>query len=167
MYAETGLLFPYLQNSPQDFQQLDEFCRTQKSTASIIASPRLRWHCVYVESLAPGTGVAIFFLKAEDSVGDHLGSMLHSLGLRLKERHGCCGLSFCRGKESFHQSKENGETSTIVAIKDKPPLSTFLTEPKRGCSNGGEVFVKIRTRKSELRAVVVAIAELILWDGGS
>ncbi|KAM1084555.1 hypothetical protein ACFX15_022297 [Malus domestica] len=49
MYAETGLLFPYLQNSPQDFQQLDEFCRTQKSTASIIASPRLRWHCVYVE----------------------------------------------------------------------------------------------------------------------
>ncbi|XP_068331175.1 zinc finger protein CONSTANS-LIKE 9-like [Pyrus communis] len=33
MYAETGLLFPYLQNSPQDFQQLEEFCRTQKSIA--------------------------------------------------------------------------------------------------------------------------------------
>ncbi|XP_021826351.1 uncharacterized protein LOC110767185 [Prunus avium] len=35
MYAETGLLFPYFQNSPQDFQQLEEFCRTQKSNASM------------------------------------------------------------------------------------------------------------------------------------
>ncbi|CAL2243938.1 unnamed protein product [Prunus armeniaca] len=35
MYAETGLLFPYFQNSPQDFQQLEEFCRTQKSNASV------------------------------------------------------------------------------------------------------------------------------------
>ncbi|TQE06249.1 hypothetical protein C1H46_008098 [Malus baccata] len=90
--------------------------------------------------------------------------LLHLLGLRLRERHGCCSLSFCRGKEYLHQSKENGETSTIRTIKDKPSLSTFLTEPKRGCSNGEEVFVKIRTRKSELRAVVIAITELILWD---
>ncbi|KAM1711971.1 hypothetical protein EV2_002187 [Malus domestica] len=35
MYAETGLLFPYFQNFSQDFQQLDEFCRTQKSNASM------------------------------------------------------------------------------------------------------------------------------------
>lgn len=35
MYAETGLLFPYFQNTPQDFQQLEEFCRHQKSNASM------------------------------------------------------------------------------------------------------------------------------------
>ncbi|XP_050387792.1 zinc finger protein HD1 isoform X2 [Argentina anserina] len=35
MYAETGLLFPYFQNAPQDFQQLEEFCRNQVSTASM------------------------------------------------------------------------------------------------------------------------------------
>ncbi|XP_068316117.1 uncharacterized protein [Pyrus communis] len=33
MYAETGLLFPYFQNFSQDFQQLEEFCRGQKSNA--------------------------------------------------------------------------------------------------------------------------------------
>ncbi|KAL6127239.1 hypothetical protein ACLB2K_075280 [Fragaria x ananassa] len=35
MYAETGLLFPYFQNIPQDFQQLEEFCRNQKSNVSM------------------------------------------------------------------------------------------------------------------------------------
>lgn len=35
MYAETGLLFPYFQTTPQDFQQLEEFCRNQKSNASM------------------------------------------------------------------------------------------------------------------------------------
>lgn len=36
MYAETGLLFPYFQNTPQDFQQLEEFCRHQKFNASMV-----------------------------------------------------------------------------------------------------------------------------------
>lgn len=34
MYAETGLLFPYLQNFSQDIQQLEEYCRYQKANAS-------------------------------------------------------------------------------------------------------------------------------------
>jgi hypothetical protein len=35
MFAETGLLFPYLQNYSQEFQQLEEYCMTQKSNASM------------------------------------------------------------------------------------------------------------------------------------
>jgi len=33
MYADTGLLFPYFQNFSQEVQQLEEFCKTQKSNA--------------------------------------------------------------------------------------------------------------------------------------
>ncbi|CAK8570164.1 unnamed protein product [Lathyrus sativus] len=35
MFAETGLLFPYLQNYSQEFQQLEEYCMTHKSNASM------------------------------------------------------------------------------------------------------------------------------------
>lgn len=35
MYADTGLLFPYLQNFSQDIQQLEEYCRYQKTNASM------------------------------------------------------------------------------------------------------------------------------------
>lgn len=35
MYAEVGLLFPYFQNFSQEFQQLEEFCHSQKSDASM------------------------------------------------------------------------------------------------------------------------------------
>ncbi|KAK7320847.1 hypothetical protein VNO77_30698 [Canavalia gladiata] len=35
MFAETGLLFPYLQNFSQELQQLEEYCMTQKSNASM------------------------------------------------------------------------------------------------------------------------------------
>ncbi|KAJ7965358.1 Zinc finger protein CONSTANS-like protein [Quillaja saponaria] len=35
MYAETGLLFPYFQNFSQELQQLEEYCKTQKSNASM------------------------------------------------------------------------------------------------------------------------------------
>ncbi|KAJ7959334.1 Zinc finger protein CONSTANS [Quillaja saponaria] len=35
MYAETGILFPYLQNFSQELQQLEEYCKTQKSNASM------------------------------------------------------------------------------------------------------------------------------------
>ncbi|XP_065867975.1 uncharacterized protein [Euphorbia lathyris] len=35
MYADTGLLFPYLQNFSQDIQQLEEYCRYQKTNASL------------------------------------------------------------------------------------------------------------------------------------
>ncbi|KAE8726449.1 hypothetical protein F3Y22_tig00006858pilonHSYRG00008 [Hibiscus syriacus] len=35
MYAETGLFFPYMQNfAAQDFQQLGDYCKTQKPNAS-------------------------------------------------------------------------------------------------------------------------------------
>ncbi|CAJ1972258.1 unnamed protein product [Sphenostylis stenocarpa] len=35
MFAETGLLFPYFRNFSQEFQQLEEYCMTQKSNASM------------------------------------------------------------------------------------------------------------------------------------
>ncbi|PON72086.1 CCT domain containing protein [Parasponia andersonii] len=35
MYAETGLLFPCFQNFSQELQQFEEFCKTQKSNASV------------------------------------------------------------------------------------------------------------------------------------
>ncbi|KAK8521214.1 hypothetical protein V6N13_077329 [Hibiscus sabdariffa] len=35
MYAETGLFFPYMQNFAQDFELFEEYCRTQKSNASM------------------------------------------------------------------------------------------------------------------------------------
>ncbi|KAK6925994.1 CCT domain, partial [Dillenia turbinata] len=35
MYAETGLLFPYFQNFLQEDQQLEEYCRSYKSNASL------------------------------------------------------------------------------------------------------------------------------------
>ncbi|CAK7324165.1 unnamed protein product [Dovyalis caffra] len=35
MYAETGLLFPYMQNFSQDIQQLEEYCKYQKTNASM------------------------------------------------------------------------------------------------------------------------------------
>ncbi|OMO88387.1 hypothetical protein CCACVL1_08422 [Corchorus capsularis] len=35
MYAETGLFFPYMQNFSQDFQQFEEYCKTQKPNASM------------------------------------------------------------------------------------------------------------------------------------
>lgn len=35
MFAETGLLFPYLQNYSHEFQQLEEYCMTHKSNASM------------------------------------------------------------------------------------------------------------------------------------
>ncbi|XP_027339253.1 uncharacterized protein LOC113853022 [Abrus precatorius] len=35
MFAETGLLFPYLQNFSQELQQLEESCMTHKSNASM------------------------------------------------------------------------------------------------------------------------------------
>ncbi|KOM41391.1 hypothetical protein LR48_Vigan04g158900 [Vigna angularis] len=35
MYAETGLLFPYLQNLSQELHQLEEYCKTQKYNASM------------------------------------------------------------------------------------------------------------------------------------
>jgi hypothetical protein len=38
MFAETGLLFPYLQNYSQEFQQLEEYCMTQKFNASMVPS---------------------------------------------------------------------------------------------------------------------------------
>ncbi|KAL2550764.1 CCT motif family protein [Forsythia ovata] len=34
MYAETGLMFPYLQSFPQEVQQFDDFCSSQKPYAS-------------------------------------------------------------------------------------------------------------------------------------
>ncbi|KAI3458015.1 hypothetical protein Pfo_014678 [Paulownia fortunei] len=34
MYAETGLMFTYFQNFPQEVQQFEEFCCSQKSNAS-------------------------------------------------------------------------------------------------------------------------------------
>ncbi|XP_022723604.1 uncharacterized protein LOC111280447 isoform X2 [Durio zibethinus] len=33
MYAETELFFPYMQNFAQDFEQFEEFCKTQKPNA--------------------------------------------------------------------------------------------------------------------------------------
>lgn len=38
MFAETGLLFPYLQNYSHEFQQLEEYCMTHKSNASMVPS---------------------------------------------------------------------------------------------------------------------------------
>ncbi|KAF7816696.1 Zinc finger protein CONSTANS-LIKE 5 [Senna tora] len=38
MYADTGLLFPYFQNFSQELQQLDEYCKTHKSNASMWGS---------------------------------------------------------------------------------------------------------------------------------
>ncbi|KAK7410710.1 hypothetical protein VNO78_01715 [Psophocarpus tetragonolobus] len=35
MYAETGLLFPYLHNISQELHQLEEYCKTHKSNASM------------------------------------------------------------------------------------------------------------------------------------
>ncbi|KAI4337962.1 hypothetical protein L6164_016323 [Bauhinia variegata] len=35
MYAETGLLFPYLHNFSQELQQLEEYCKTQKPNVSM------------------------------------------------------------------------------------------------------------------------------------
>ncbi|KAK7317138.1 hypothetical protein RJT34_01114 [Clitoria ternatea] len=35
MYAETGLLFPYLHNLSQELHQLEEYCKTHKSIASM------------------------------------------------------------------------------------------------------------------------------------
>ncbi|XP_014517647.1 uncharacterized protein LOC106775112 isoform X1 [Vigna radiata var. radiata] len=35
MYAETGLLFPYLHNLSQELHQLEEYCKTQKYNASM------------------------------------------------------------------------------------------------------------------------------------
>ncbi|KDP22145.1 hypothetical protein JCGZ_25976 [Jatropha curcas] len=35
MYADTGLLLPYMQNFSQDFQQLEEFCKYQRTNASM------------------------------------------------------------------------------------------------------------------------------------
>ncbi|CAL1409679.1 unnamed protein product [Linum trigynum] len=35
MYAEPGLLFPYLQSYSQDFQQLEEYCKYQEDNASM------------------------------------------------------------------------------------------------------------------------------------
>ncbi|XP_020239785.1 uncharacterized protein LOC109818663 [Cajanus cajan] len=35
MFAEAGLLFPYFRNFTQEFQQLEEYCMTQKSNASM------------------------------------------------------------------------------------------------------------------------------------
>ncbi|XP_039061646.1 uncharacterized protein LOC120205937 isoform X1 [Hibiscus syriacus] len=35
MYAETGLFFPCMQNSAQDFELLEEYCKTQKPNASM------------------------------------------------------------------------------------------------------------------------------------
>ncbi|KAL2339626.1 hypothetical protein Fmac_007566 [Flemingia macrophylla] len=35
MYAETGLLFPYLSNFSQGLHQLEEYCKTHKSNASV------------------------------------------------------------------------------------------------------------------------------------
>ncbi|KAB1205031.1 Zinc finger protein CONSTANS-LIKE 12 [Morella rubra] len=35
MYADAGILFPYFQNFSQEVHQLDEYCKTQKSNASM------------------------------------------------------------------------------------------------------------------------------------
>ncbi|XWS48542.1 hypothetical protein CRYUN_Cryun13aG0087100 [Craigia yunnanensis] len=35
MYAETGLFFPYMQNFAQDFQQFEEYCKTQSPNTSM------------------------------------------------------------------------------------------------------------------------------------
>ncbi|KAK7350998.1 hypothetical protein VNO77_10110 [Canavalia gladiata] len=35
MYAETGLLYPYLHNFSQEIHQLEEYCKTHKSNASM------------------------------------------------------------------------------------------------------------------------------------
>ncbi|KAK2638529.1 hypothetical protein Ddye_026324 [Dipteronia dyeriana] len=35
MYAETGLFFPYMQNFSPDFQQLDEYCKSNKPNSSM------------------------------------------------------------------------------------------------------------------------------------
>lgn len=36
MYADTEILFPYFQNFSQEAQQLEEYCKTQKSCASMV-----------------------------------------------------------------------------------------------------------------------------------
>ncbi|KAH9779890.1 hypothetical protein WN944_014634 [Citrus x changshan-huyou] len=35
MYAETGLIFPYMQNFSQDFQLLEEYCKSNKPNSSM------------------------------------------------------------------------------------------------------------------------------------
>lgn len=36
MYADTGILCPYFQNFYQEVHQLEEYCKTQKSNASMV-----------------------------------------------------------------------------------------------------------------------------------
>lgn len=36
MYAETGLIFPYMQNFSQDFQLLEEYCKSNKPNSSMV-----------------------------------------------------------------------------------------------------------------------------------
>lgn len=36
MYAEAGLLYPYFQCFSQELQQLEEFCFSQKTNASMV-----------------------------------------------------------------------------------------------------------------------------------
>lgn len=38
MYADTGILCPYFQNFYQEAHQLEEYCKTQKSNASMVLS---------------------------------------------------------------------------------------------------------------------------------
>ncbi|KAF8042864.1 hypothetical protein BT93_A1249 [Corymbia citriodora subsp. variegata] len=38
MYAETGLLFPCFQNFYPEVQQIEEFCKAQKSTSSLVST---------------------------------------------------------------------------------------------------------------------------------
>ncbi|XP_044472954.1 zinc finger protein CONSTANS-LIKE 4-like isoform X2 [Mangifera indica] len=41
MYAQTDLFFPYLQNFSQDFQQLEEYCKSNKPYSSLSNSVQL------------------------------------------------------------------------------------------------------------------------------
>lgn len=56
MYADTGILCPYFQNFYQEAHQLEEYCKTQKSNASMVLSlslfyfsliwlPTICWFC--------------------------------------------------------------------------------------------------------------------------
>ncbi|KAJ6760314.1 hypothetical protein OIU79_025216 [Salix purpurea] len=61
MYAETWLLFPYMQDFSQDIQQLEEYCKCQKNNASM--GLELSFLCTSIWCLLSAVTCAVWFLR--------------------------------------------------------------------------------------------------------
>ncbi|KAF8042865.1 hypothetical protein BT93_A1249 [Corymbia citriodora subsp. variegata] len=125
MYAETGLLFPCFQNFYPEVQQIEEFCKAQKSTSSLE-------NVVQVSTISDyDLGGAGDLFKAPEPIIEEPFSRLDPMTV-----------SMISGPEDVISS-QGLKASDIVSLQGEPLLSEVFYECKKDLLAKGAIGASI------------------------